>query len=109
MNRVIDVRTVRTEVRKLAGSKPVYAVAGVGVLAGQALRQLPARLAKLRNDGTVSALPSRAAGYMLTARAKAAREYDRLASHGHKVLNGHAAAPARDALNGKPAKSPKRK
>jgi hypothetical protein len=88
MNRVIDVRTVRTEVRKLASSKPVYAAAGVGVLASQALRQLPGKLAKLRHEAAASTLPARAASYVLTARAKAAGEYERLASHGRKALNG---------------------
>ena len=43
MNRsTIDVKT---EVRKLASSKPVHAAAGAGVLASAALRELPARIA----------------------------------------------------------------
>ena len=33
---------VKTEVRKLAGTKPVQAAAGAGVLASEALRELPA-------------------------------------------------------------------
>ena len=39
MNRTIDVRT---EMRKLADSKPVHAAAGAGVLASETLRELTA-------------------------------------------------------------------
>ena len=39
MYRTID--DVRTEVRKLASSKPLYAAAGAGVVASQRLRELP--------------------------------------------------------------------
>jgi hypothetical protein len=110
MNRGIDVRA---EVRKLAGSKPVYAAAGVGALASQALRELPARLAKLRHQATVSSLPAKAseylATYMGTARTKAAGEYERLASRGRKALNGRAATPATSAKAVKGTKSTKTK
>ena len=88
MNRsTIDVRT---EVRKLASSKPVHAAAGAGVLASEALRELPARLARWRGDGSLAALAS---GYMTTARTKAVQEYDKLATHGARVLNGKTALP----------------
>jgi hypothetical protein len=50
---------VKTEVRKIANSKPVHAAAGAGVLATQALRELPGRLVRTI-DGTVNSLPSRA-------------------------------------------------
>ena len=50
---------VKTEVRKIANSKPVHAAAGAGVLATQALRELPARLVRTI-DGTVNTLPGRA-------------------------------------------------
>ncbi len=100
MNRGIDVRH---EVRKLATSKPVYAVAGVGVLASQTLRELPARLAKLRHEATVTSveLPAKATEYVLTARTKAAAEYDRLASRGRKVMNGHSGSAGKAALRGR--------
>ena len=66
MNRTtIDVRT---EVRKLASSKPVLAAAGAGVLASAALRELPARIARWRSDGSLAALPGLATEYMTTAR-----------------------------------------
>jgi hypothetical protein len=94
MNRAtIDVRT---EVRKLASSKPVHAAAGAGVLASAALRELPAKIARWRSDGSLAGLPGRAGEYMTTARTKAVREYDKLASHGAKVLNGKTALPGKD-------------
>ncbi len=48
---------VKTEVRKLASSKPVQAAAGAGVLASEALRELPARITRWRSDGSLAALP----------------------------------------------------
>jgi hypothetical protein len=107
MNRSIDVRT---EVRKLANSKPVYAAAGAGLLASQtvrevlaspALRELPARLAKWRSEASVATLPARASQYMQTARARAAHGYEQLADRGMKALAGQGAAPGQSALNGK--------
>jgi hypothetical protein len=97
----IDVRNidVRNEVRKIATSKPVHAAAGAGVLATQTLRQLPGRLVRTI-DGTVTSLPSRANGYMQSARAKAAGQYDMLADHGKRALNGKDSEPAKSALNG---------
>jgi hypothetical protein len=97
----IDVRNidVRNEVRKLASSKPVHAAAGAGVLATQTLRQLPGRLVRTI-DGTVTSLPARANGYMQSARAKAADQYDMLANHGKRALSGNGSAPAKSALNG---------
>ena len=75
MNRsTIDVKT---EVRKLASSKPVHAAAGAGVLASAALRELPARIARWRNDGSLAALPGLATEYMTTARTKAATAMSR--------------------------------
>jgi hypothetical protein len=87
MNRGI---AVRTEVRKLTSSKPVHAAAGAGALASVALRELPARLAKWRSE-----VPGLASGYVTTARTKAVQEYEKLASHGERVLNG------KTGLNGK--------
>lgn len=97
----IDVRNidVRNEVRKIASSKPVHAAAGAGVLATQTLRQLPGRLVRTI-DGTVTSLPSRANGYMQSARAKAADQYDMLADHGKRALSGNDSTPAKSALNG---------
>jgi hypothetical protein len=48
MNRAIDVETVRTEMRKLTSRKPLHAAAGAGVLASEALRELPGRIARWR-------------------------------------------------------------
>ena len=91
MNRsTIDVKT---EVRKLASSKPVHAAAGAGVLATAALRELPARIARWRSDGSLSALPGLATEYVTTARTKAVQEYDKLARHGARVLDGKTALP----------------
>ena len=102
---------VKTEVRKIANSKPVHAAAGAGVLATQALRELPGRLVRTI-DGTVNSLPSRASetvtslpgranGYVQTARAKAADGYDTLADHGKRALTRQDSEPAQSALNGK--------
>lgn len=89
---------VRTEMRKLAASKPVHAVAGVGVLASETLRELPTRLAKWRHEATATSLSTRANEYMTSARDRAVGEYDKLAKRGKKALNG---APSRKgALNG---------
>ncbi len=90
---------VKTEVRKIASSKPVHAAAGAGVLATQTLRQLPGRLVRTI-DGTVTSLPTRANEYVQSARAKAADQYDMLADHGKRALGGHDSAPAKSALNG---------
>lgn len=77
---------VRTEVRKLTSSKPVHAAAGAGALASAALRELPARISRWSSE-----VP----GYVTTARTKAAKEYDKLAVYGERVLN------RRTELNGK--------
>src|ERR1022692_3133888 len=94
MNRAIDVTT---EMRKLTSSKPLQAAAGAGALASEALRELPARIARWRQEVSVTALPSRASEVVTTARAKAARGYDHLAVRGERVLAG------KDALAGNPA------
>ena len=95
---------VRTEVRKITSSKPVHAAAGAGALATQTLRELPGRLVR-GIDGTVTSWPARATEYVQSARAKAADQYDKLADHGKKVLNGHDTEPAKTALNGKASTS----
>lgn len=103
---------VRTEVRKLASSKPVHAVAGAGVLATEVLRELPARIAKWRNEANVTALSNRATEYVTTARTRAmseygklakrgTAEYDKLAKRGKKALNGGATSHGKSAHNGK--------
>jgi aminoglycoside phosphotransferase family enzyme len=68
MYRNIDVMT---EMRKLTDSKPVHAVAGAGVLASQALRDLPARLVQWTRENPPHALPARTHGYVQTAQARA--------------------------------------
>lgn len=105
MYRSIDVRT---EMRKLASSKPVHAAAGAGLLASQALRELPVWLARWRGEASVNSLPaamtslpSRASGYVVTARAKAVEGYDRLADRGKRALAERGAANGKSALNGK--------
>jgi len=89
MNRGV---AVRTEVRKLTDSKPVQAAAGAGVLATTALRELPALIARWRSDGTLTKLANE---YMTTARTRALKEYDKLATHGEHVLHGKAALPSK--------------
>jgi aminoglycoside phosphotransferase family enzyme len=111
MYRNIDVMT---EMRKLTDSKPVHAVAGAGVLASQALRDLPARLVQWTRENPPHALPARTHGYVQTAQArandavqtaqarandavqtartKATGRYDMLAARGKKAMNGHSHA-----------------
>lgn len=89
-NRNIDVRS---EMHRLAERKPVQAVAGVGVLASEKLRELPARISRLRAEAPVASLPARATGYVLTVRAKAAGEYDKLAVRGRQALGGKDGRP----------------
>ncbi len=100
------VNDMRTELRKLADSKPVHAAAGAGAVASEALRELPGRLAKWRTETehTVTALPQRAQGYYAEVRTRAIHEYDRLATRGAKVLNGKATPKGKSALNGKTTK-----
>ena len=94
---------VRTEMRKLADSKPVHAAAGAGMLASEALRELTTWLTKWRDEASVSTLSSRANGYVSTARTRASAEYDKLAKRGQKALNGRSTAQAKGALNGTPS------
>lgn len=95
---------VRTEVRKITSSKPVHAAAGAGALATQTLRELPGRVVR-GIDGTVNSWPSRATEYVQSARAKASGQYDKLADHGKRVLNGNGSEPAKAALSGKASSS----
>ncbi|HCU94448.1 MAG TPA: hypothetical protein DHU96_17710 [Actinobacteria bacterium] len=93
---------VRTEMRKLADSKPVHAAAGVGLLASETLRELPTRVAKWRHEASVSSLSTRATEYVTTARARAAGEYDRLAKLGKRAFaGGETATQGKAELNGK--------
>ena len=103
MVRNIDVRT---EVRKITSSKPVYAAAGAGVLATQTLRRLPGRLARWSFDGPVTSLQGRATGYVAAVRARAADSYDMLADHGRKVLDGQDNGQPKNALRGKAGSTP---
>jgi hypothetical protein len=105
MNRTIDVRT---EMRKLADSKPVHAAAGVGVVASETLRELTAWLTKWRNEASVNTLSTRASGYVGTARTRASAEYDKLAKRGQKALNGRSTGQGKSALNGRPSQSHQR-
>jgi hypothetical protein len=114
---------VRTEMRKLADSKPVHAAAGAGLLATETLKELPTRIAKWRDEAKVTSLSTRATEYVNTARARAmdeygkararamdeyakarARamgEYDRLAKLGQKALNGPDVSRGKSEFNGK--------
>jgi hypothetical protein len=100
MNRTMDVRS---EMRKLADSKPVHAAAGAGVLASETLRELTAWLTKMRNEASAGTLSSRASGYVSTTRTKASAEYDKLAKRGQKALNGRSTGQGKSALNGRPS------
>jgi hypothetical protein len=88
-------------VRKLANRKPLHAAAGAGVLATEALRELPARIARWRSEASVTALPGKASEVVHTARARAARGYDHLAVRGEKVLAGKPATGRKGSMNGK--------
>jgi hypothetical protein len=113
MNRAIDVTT---EMRKLTSSKPLQAAAGAGALASEALRELPARIARWRQEVSVTTLPNRASELarwrpevsvttlpnrasevVTTARAKAARGYDHLAVRGERVLATRGVLAGKDA------------
>jgi len=109
---VRNIDDVKAELRKLTGSKPVHAVAGAGVLASQALKELPWRLVQWTRDNPPESLPGRANGYVQsaqsrangyvqqartnangyvqTARTRAADSYDKLADHGRNAMNGQA-------------------
>src|SRR5260370_33096736 len=101
MNRAIDVKTVKTEMRKLTSRKPLHAAAGAGVLASEALRELPGRIARWR-EASGTSLPSRATQVVTMARAKAGRGYDPLAGRGERGLTVQGAQRGKGALTGKP-------
>jgi hypothetical protein len=97
MSPTIDVRT---EVRKLADHKPVQAAAGAGLLASEALRELPGRFARLRAEASMGSLSARATEAVHTARTRAAARYDKLAQRGKQALSEDT-QDDRGALNGK--------
>ena len=68
---VSNIDDVKAELRKLTSSKPVHAVAGAGVLASRALKELPWRLVQWTRDNPPESLPGRANGYVRTARTNA--------------------------------------
>lgn len=110
MSPVSDVRNElrkiadRPEFRRIADSKPLHAAAGAGAVATEAVRELPARLAKWRPETSVAALEERASGYVTVVRTKAVHSYDQLARRGKKALGGKPAPKGRKAVNGKTAK-----
>ena len=71
------------------------------MLASETLRELSARLAKWRPEASLSALSTRANGYVTTARTRATSEYDKLAKRGERALDGRSNGHAKGALNGK--------
>src|SRR6516225_4250015 len=123
---VRNIDDVKAELRKLTSSKPVHAVAGAGVLASRALKELPWRLVQWTRDNPPESLPGRANGYVRqartnangyvqTARTRAADSYDKLADHGKNAMNGQvdstqsksathvkSATQSKGELNGKP-------
>ena|SRR6516164_1757184 len=123
---VSNIDDVKAELRKLTSSKPVHAVAGAGVLASRALKELPWRLVQWTRDNPPESLPGRANGYVRqartnangyvrTARTRAADSYDKLADHGKNAMNGQvdstqsksathvkSATQSKGELNGKP-------
>lgn len=98
MSRSVDVKS---EMRKIASSKPVHAVAGASVLASQTIRELPARFARWREEASGASLPSRASGYVTTVRTRAAQGYDKLADRGKHVLDGRVGLRGKASRNGK--------
>jgi hypothetical protein len=97
MSPTIDVRT---EVRKLADHKPVQAAAGAGLLATEALRELPDRFARWRAEASMGNLSARATGAVHSARSRAAAGYDKLAQRGKRALSEDG-PDGRGSLNGK--------
>jgi hypothetical protein len=69
MARTID--DVMAEMRKLTNSKPVHALAGVGVLATRTLKDLPWRLVRWTRDNPPNSLPGRATGAVQSAQTRA--------------------------------------
>jgi hypothetical protein len=55
----------------------------------------------------VTSLPSRATGYVQTARARAVDGYDKLADRGKRALDGQSSTSGKGALNGSKASSGK--
>ena len=100
------VTDVRTEIRRIADSKPVHAAAGAGVVATEALRELPGRLAKWRSEYGVGTLDKRVTGYVTEIRTRAAHGYDQLALRGKKVMAARPAPKGKSALNGKTTGKP---
>ena len=68
---VRNIDDVRAELRKLTSSKPVHAAAGVGVLASQALKEMPWRLVQWTRENPPESLPGRANGYVQSAQSRA--------------------------------------
>ena len=68
---VRNIDDVTAELRKLTSSKPVHAMAGAGVLASQALKELPWRLVQWTRENPPESLPGRADGYMKSAQSRA--------------------------------------
>ena len=68
---VRNIDDVKAELRKLTSSKPVHAAAGVGVLASQALKEMPWRLVQWTRENPPESLPGRANGYVQSAQSRA--------------------------------------
>jgi hypothetical protein len=99
--------TLATEVKKLAESKPFYAVAGAGDYAVEKLRELPEQLQKLQSRRTeiakdlpeksrayadkaedfVRGFPEKAREYADQLTHKATEVYEEFASRGRKVVS----------------------
>ena len=68
---VRNIEDIKAELRKLTSSKPVHAAAGVGVLASQALKEMPWRLVQWTRENPPESLPGRANGYVQSAQSRA--------------------------------------
>jgi hypothetical protein len=66
-----NIDVMMAEMRKFADRKPVHAVAGAGVLASRALKELPWRLVQWTRDNPPNSLPGRATEAVQTAQSRA--------------------------------------
>jgi hypothetical protein len=75
----------RAEVRKTGRSKALYAAAGAGDMAMEALRSLAGRVTELQEKADWADLSGRVFEYVTLAGAKAVQFYDELAERGMEV------------------------
>jgi hypothetical protein len=120
--------TLATEVKKLAESKPFYAVAGAGDYAVEKLRELPEQLHKLQSrrqeltkdlpekartltgkaEGFAKDFPGKARAYADEIGHRATEVYEEFASRGRKVVSKGDHKPAPELEESAPVKKPAR-